>query len=57
MKKGLPRVIYVKEVADGDDKYLDAAYTLEEAAEDEVIMVGMYELRMTKKITKVVKVL
>lgn len=43
--KALPKYIYVHEVKDGDETYLNASYSLAEAADnDATLLVGTYEL-------------
>jgi hypothetical protein len=53
----LPKQIYVKEMKDSDGStYLDANRTVFGVAEDEAIIVGIYQLTGKKKVQKLVSV-
>lgn len=53
----LPRMVYVKECEEANgDKYLDVQRTLGDIAEDDMIIVGVYELLAKKKVKKILHV-
>lgn len=55
-KKGLPKTVFVKRVVENDVTVYLAAYEEEDDAVDddgEVIEVGVYELKRTKRMHKV----